>query len=464
MNWRPAAVSRFWVLFALLFLLIALEGGVAMIVLADFSTSVADLRTMQSAGMKIDEFGLILNNFVKEMKVSTGIAQQGLGAVPLPATAAVSQGAQGLAALNDAIRSEPLARLLGGVSEMERAVRGYADDLRKGAPEAATLAYIRTIEPLADRLLAADFPASRRAILADVARVSEANRRSGQFARRVLLASLAATLGVGLFLAQLIRGSLRTAAAQERELERRASELAIAHSIQTSMLPRDLQLPGYDVGAVMLTAEEVGGDFYEFRPARDGGAWIAVGDVTGHGLSSGLIMLMAQSMFSMLSEDSGDLSPSRLLSRLNRSLFFNLRERLREDKYMTMVIARVYPDGRMTYAGAHTDLLVYRRGEDRVERIPTEGLWLGLMESVEHATEDREVRLASGDVALFHTDGMTEARDRHGRAFEIDRLADRLREWSRESAATVVERIAEAAREWAPAPSDDISVMAIKRC
>ena len=175
-------------------------------------------------------------------------------------------------------------------------------------------------------------------------------------------------------------------------------------------------------------------------------------------------MLMAQSMFSMLSEeDQAGTSPRRLLERLNRSLFFNLRDRLSEDKYMTMVVARVFPDGRMVYAGAHTDLLVYRRVDDRVERIATDGLWLGLVEDLGGSTEDHEVLLQSGDVALFHTDGMTEARNAQGRTFDMDRLAERLRQWSGETAATVVDQMATAAREWAPIPADDISLMAIKR-
>jgi two-component sensor histidine kinase len=222
---RIIPVHRFWVLFTLHFLLIALEGGLAMYVLADFSNSVADLRRIQAAGMQIDEFGLVLNNFVKEMKVSTGIAQDGLGAVPLPATATLGESAGSLADLQRAIGSEPLTRLLGGVADMREGIAAYGRQLRSGARDEATLTYIQTIEPLADRLMSADYPATRSAILAEVARVSESNRRSGVFAWRVLVASLAAALAVGLLLGRLIWATLRTAVAQERELERRASAL-----------------------------------------------------------------------------------------------------------------------------------------------------------------------------------------------------------------------------------------------
>src|SRR5947199_3125615 len=115
----------------------------------------------------------------------------------------------------------------------------------------------------------------------------------------------------------------------------------------------------------MMPAEEVGGDFYEFRPLADsmgGGAWIGVGDVTGHGVTSGLIMMMAQSMFTVLCEqNSGNgATPAKFLTLLNRAMFYNLKARLDQDKFMTMVVARIHNDGRMVFAGAHTDLLVYR--------------------------------------------------------------------------------------------------------
>jgi hypothetical protein len=461
---RVSSGVRFWVLFALLFALIAIEGGVAIYVLDSFERSVVALRTMQNAGMRVDEFGLLLNNFVKEMKVSTAIAPEGLGAVPLPATTNLSEGARTLAATNAEVQSEPLGELLDGVNELVAAAAAYGKDLHTGGREEATVAYINTIEPLADRLMSKDFPASQAAILTEVTAVSEANKQSGVVARRVLSFSLVATLIVGLGLARLIWVSLQKTAAQERALLRHTSELEIAHSIQTSVLPRDLRLSGFDVGAIMVTAEEVGGDFYEFRRAADGGAWIAVGDVTGHGLRSGLVMLMVQSMFSLLTQDDDrDPSPKRLLEQLNRSLFSNLRDRLGEDKYMTMVVARLFPNGRMVYAGAHTELLVYRRAEDTVVRIPTEGMWLGLLEDVASVTEEHEVALGSGDVALFHTDGMTEAKDADGRVFDLERVADRLREWHRETASVLVGRLADAARQWAPIPVDDISLMAIKR-
>jgi serine phosphatase RsbU (regulator of sigma subunit) len=245
--------------------------------------------------------------------------------------------------------------------------------------------------------------------------------------------------------------------------ERHRQEMALARSIQTSVLPRTFELPGYDVCAIMMPAEEVGGDFYEFRPSH-GGAWLGVGDVTGHGVTSGLIMMMAQSMFTMLVEQNGQASPARFLAQLNRAMYYNLRERLEQDKFMTMIAARIDGDGRFTYAGAHTDLLVWRARQQTVERLPTDGLWLGVAEEIEGATRDRILNLESGDVLLLHTDGVTEARNREGECFDLARLTDRLAALHDREASEIVTTIANQAWSWAGnEPADDVSVMVIKR-
>lgn len=246
-------------------------------------------------------------------------------------------------------------------------------------------------------------------------------------------------------------------------LDRHNQEMALARTIQTSVLPKAFELPGYDISAIMMPAEEVGGDFYEFRPDRDG-AWLGVGDVTGHGVTSGLIMMMAQSMFTaFVEEPDGRATPARFLSLLNRAMFYNLKARLLQDKFMTMVVARIEAGGRMVYAGAHTDLLVYRAKSRSVERIPTDGLWLGIAEDIEPVTTEKVVTLERGDVALFHTDGVTEARDASGECFDMDRLTEQLLKLHQKSASDIVTTIAGVAWKWAGTPKDDVSLMAVKR-
>jgi len=246
-------------------------------------------------------------------------------------------------------------------------------------------------------------------------------------------------------------------------LARHDQEMALARSIQTSVLPRTFELPGYDISAIMLPAEEVGGDFYEFR-RTNGGAWIGVGDVTGHGVTSGLIMMMAQAMFTMLCEQNGHYqSPAKFVSLLNRAMFYNLKSRLGQEKFMTMVVARIENDGKIVYAGAHTDLLIYRAATSTIDRLPTDGVWLGISEDVEQLTSDRTLTLNRGDVALLHTDGVTESRNGAGECWDMQRLIDELRKLHDKPAAAIVSTIAQAAWQWAGTPKDDVSLMAVKR-
>jgi sigma-B regulation protein RsbU (phosphoserine phosphatase) len=249
-------------------------------------------------------------------------------------------------------------------------------------------------------------------------------------------------------------------------LAKHDQEMALARSIQTSVLPRTFELPGYDISAIMLPAEEVGGDFYEFRASDDsrGGAWIGVGDVTGHGVTSGLIMMMAQSMFTMLCEQNGHYqSPAKFISLMNRAMFYNLKSRLGQERFMTMVVARIENDGQMVYAGAHTDLLIYRAANGTVDRLPTDGLWLGIADDVAHLTNDRTITLKPGDVALLHTDGVTESRNGSGECYDIERLTSELQRLHDKSATVIVTTIAAAAWQWAETPKDDVSLMAVKR-
>jgi serine phosphatase RsbU (regulator of sigma subunit) len=245
--------------------------------------------------------------------------------------------------------------------------------------------------------------------------------------------------------------------------DRHRQEMALARSIQTSVLPRTFDFPGFDVSAVMYPAEEVGGDFYEFRPSN-GSAWISVGDVTGHGVTSGLIMMMAQSMFTMLCEQSnGHTTPSDFVTLLNRAMFYNLRARLGQDRFMTLVVAKLAQDGEMTYAGSHTDILIYRAANDRVDRLATDGLWIGIENDIAPVTTDQRLKLNRGDVALFHTDGVTEARNSSGEFFDMDRLTKQLHDLHGATASEIVTKIANAAWSWAGTPKDDVSVLAVKR-
>ena len=131
--------------------------------------------------------------------------------------------------------------------------------------------------------------------------------------------------------AALMRRVAHEAAAREKaEKQRLEQELSIATRIQTSILPRNLQVRGLEIAATMLPATEVGGDYYDVLPTAHG-CWIGIGDVAGHGLRPGLVMMMLQSIVSALVRNDPEAKPRDLLRVVNAVLYENVRERLQQD-------------------------------------------------------------------------------------------------------------------------------------
>src|SRR5262249_6095905 len=148
-----------------------------------------------------------------------------------------------------------------------------------------------------------------------------------------------------------------------------------------------------------------------------------IGDVSGHGLTAGLVMLMAQSAIGALVREMPLASPRTVLCAVNALLFENVRRRLGQDEVLTLSLLRYARGGRVVFAGAHEEMLVWRRQTGRCERLPTPGTWLAAMADVEPFLNDDELTLGDGDVLVMYTDGVTEAADSTGEQFGLDRLA-----------------------------------------
>src|SRR5207237_1436712 len=112
--------------------------------------------------------------------------------------------------------------------------------------------------------------------------------------------------------------------------------------------------------------------------------WVLIGDVSGHGVGAGLVMMMVQTAVRALVCNpllpGQSLSPARLLSLVNDALQVNL-QLLGRGQYMT--INALCLDGEhVRYAGLHQDLLIYRARTQQVERIESQGVWLGVMDHI----------------------------------------------------------------------------------
>jgi serine phosphatase RsbU (regulator of sigma subunit) len=252
----------------------------------------------------------------------------------------------------------------------------------------------------------------------------------------------------------LEQASLREAAERRRMVE----ELAIATRIQTSVLPREVAIGTLDISARMIPATEVGGDYYDVIPTSSG-CWLGIGDVAGHGLPTGLVMLMLQSAVSGLLRTRPDAKPRDIVCALNTVLYENIRQRMGQDEHVTLTLLRYENTGRLTFAGAHEDIVIHRAATDQIEIVPTPGTWVGATRTIEQSTLDGTCQLQPGDLMLLYTDGLTEARNAAGEPFGHDRLSQALGRVSGEPVQAIRDAILGEIRAWTPVLDDDVTLL-----
>lgn len=208
---------------------------------------------------------------------------------------------------------------------------------------------------------------------------------------------------------------------------RLGAELDVARQIQMMVLPEPRELEAIQliqIAGFMQPADEVGGDYYDVLQSG-GRIKVGIGDVTGHGLESGVLMLMVQSIARALQEK-GSNSPKEFLEVLNRAVYKNI-ERARTDKHLSLAFLD-YEDKRVTISGQHEEVIVVRSAGE-VERIDTMdlGFPIGLERDIGDFVDTHAFDFDEGDVVVLHTDGVTEAESPDGELFGLDNLCDSVR-------------------------------------
>lgn len=262
--------------------------------------------------------------------------------------------------------------------------------------------------------------------------------------------------------ARLVEQVLEEATRRQRaERERLEKEMEIAARIQTTIVPKSLVVPGLDVAAVMIPATEVGGDYYDVIPTEEG-CWIGVGDVAGHGLQTGLVMVMIQSIVAALVRREPRSSPSEVYGVLNAVLYENVRTRMNQDEHATLTLLR-YDRGTFVCAGAHEDIIVYRKSRGECESFETRGPWVGAVPRVQGTLVEMSIALEVGDVMVLYTDGVTEAKDTRGIQFGVERVCAIVERVADQSVQSIRDHLVAAVRSWTQKQEDDVSVLVVRR-
>jgi phosphoserine phosphatase RsbU/P len=203
-----------------------------------------------------------------------------------------------------------------------------------------------------------------------------------------------------------------------------SNELDLIKEMQQLILPKPEEIQAIqdlDIAGFMEPADRVGGDYYDVLYA-DGVVTIGIGDVTGHGLESGILMVMTQASVRTLQEIK-EADPVRFLDTLNRTIYKNV-QRMNSDKNLTLAILN-YAEGIISISGQHEEILVVRKG-GQIERIDTIdlGFPIGLDDDIAHLISQTTVELAAGDGVVLYTDGIPEARDIDRKFYGLERLCE----------------------------------------
>lgn len=239
-------------------------------------------------------------------------------------------------------------------------------------------------------------------------------------------------------------------------------EMELAKRIQTALLPqRKGGIRGFESAVTLLPAKEVGGDYYDIIETDSGDRWVAIGDVAGHGVDSGLIMMMAQASIMTVIKGNPAAKPLDVLSTTNSVIKEDIG-RLGSNHYMTMMVVKL-EDSCMMVAGHHQDVLVYRSSLGSVTAIPTKGTWLGITDQIESFMEVKTIDIDDNDVALFFTDGVTEGTNSSGEMYGQERLQRVFAQSADLPVEKTLERILDDVRAFQADQEDDMTLILLKK-
>jgi len=247
------------------------------------------------------------------------------------------------------------------------------------------------------------------------------------------------------------------------ERERLMREMMLAQDMQRKLLPQELpRLWEVDLEALSTPAFEVGGDYYDFTMLDENHLGILVGDVSGKGVSAAFYMAEMKGIFQSLSKIYRE--PREFLSKAHDTLVGTIDKR----SFISLIYGVVdLRCGLMTVARAgHCPMLFVSRKTKKAEFIKPVGLGLGMgsRSFFERTIMQENVQFAEGDIAVFYTDGVTEARSEENGEFGYEKLMEVVRSAVDKSALGVREAIVTAVdrhMDHKP-PEDDLTIVVMK--
>jgi PAS domain S-box-containing protein len=244
---------------------------------------------------------------------------------------------------------------------------------------------------------------------------------------------------------------------ERRKVEKQEFFLDLAREIQTRHYSQHASLPGFDIAAAAIPAEQTGGDYFDFLPNAEGCLDMVIGDVTGHGFGAALVM--AETRAYMRSYSNMHLPINVLLNRVNQVLASDLGGRYS----VTIILARLDSRRRtLEYVNAgHVPGYVLKSSGAVGHIMESSDAPLGMFPDSDYPSS-RIISLDQGDTIVLITDGITEAINEDQHAFGSPRVLEFLRSHLRAPAARIVQGLHDVVRGFsgkAPQQDDITSVV-----
>ncbi|MDZ7626104.1 MAG: SpoIIE family protein phosphatase [Ignavibacteriaceae bacterium] len=240
------------------------------------------------------------------------------------------------------------------------------------------------------------------------------------------------------------------------ENERKTKELDEARQLQLSMLPKALpNLPHLDIAVFMKTATEVGGDYYDFHVHMDGTLTVILGDATGHGMMSGMMVSIMKSLF-MSDRTNKELKP----------FFENANEAIKDMQLgrlmMGLTCVQISNNKITTTNAGMPPLFIYRKNSQSIEEVVINNMPLGAMKGI--AYDIKEFKIERGDTLLLMSDGFAELKNASNEIYGYKRARNSFEESAKKEPEEIITYLRAEARSWTndKEPDDDVTFVVIK--
>lgn len=246
-----------------------------------------------------------------------------------------------------------------------------------------------------------------------------------------------------------------------RQLDRMEHELALARSIQQSLLPTAMpEIAGLEIAAWNRPADQTGGDYYDWQFLPGGDVLVTLADVTGHGIGPALLGAVCHAYSRAIFRSGTGLLSA--MEQLNAALAVDVGE----GRFVTFVAAVCSPGGSSVQllSAGHGPLLFYRSSENRFDQMNAQALPFGISSSLV-SDPPPMLELHPNDMLVLVTDGFFEWANAQGELFGLPRLEEAIRSSKDKAPSEIISDLYQAVVEFSNGTkqNDDLTAVVIKR-